>query len=116
MCPPLLVPCGESNNCYGGRSGKILSERLGQHKDDTRLGHLNNSVFKHVRHTSYVINWENSKMVFSENDSYQRLVVEAALIKILPNFNSTQSTLAIDSTSSNLILKSKPGTLRDLQK
>ena len=75
-----IVPCGECNKCYVGQSGKILSERLGQHKDDVRLGHSNNSVFKHVRDTNHAINWENSKMVFSSNDPYRRLVVEAALI------------------------------------
>ena len=92
-----------------------MSERLRQHKN-VRLGHSNNIVLKHVRDTNHAINWENSKMVFSSNDPYQMLVVEAALIKSLPNFNSTQSTLAIDNTSSSLILKSKPGILRDIQR
>ena len=69
-----------------------------------------------MRDTNHAVNWENIVMVFSSNDPYQKLVVEAALIKTLQNFNSTQSTLAIaiDSTSSSLILKSKPGILRDL--
>ena len=92
-----------------------MSESLGQHKDAVRFGHSNNSLFKHVRDTNHAIKRENSKMEISSNDHYQRLVAETALIKTSPNFNNTQITLAIDSISSSLNVKSKPGILRDLQ-
>ena len=86
----------------------MLSQRLGQHKDADRLGHSNNDAFQHVSEANHAINRENIKMVFRSNDSYQRLMVDAAPIKTLPNFNSTQSTLANDIISRSLILKSKP--------
>ena len=76
-----IVPCDECNKCYIAQSGKILCERLGQHKNSVRLGHSNNRVFKHARDTNHAVNWENSKMVFSSVDPYQRLVVEVSLIK-----------------------------------
>ena len=61
--------CYECNKCYGGQFGEILFERSGQHKDAVRLGHSKNSVFKHACDTKHAIIWENSRLVFTSNDS-----------------------------------------------
>lgn len=109
-----VIPCKDCDDRYIGQTGKKLSVRLGQHKDACRLGHKNNSVYKHVRDKNHAIDWGSSKMVYNSNDYYRRLVVESSLIKRVPNFNSMQSTLLIDDGTSELILKSKPKILRDV--
>ena len=53
-------------------------------------------------------------MVFILNDIYQRLVVESYLLKTVPNFDSTHSTLATNNIFISLILKSNPRFISNL--
>ena len=72
------------------------------------------SVYKHVRDKIHVIEWGCAKMVYISNDNYHRLVHESSLIKSVRNFNNMQSTLVIDGSTSELILKSEPRFLGDI--
>lgn len=71
--------------------------------------HSNNSVFRHVRDANHATIWKNNKMVFSSDVPNQRVVVESVFIKKLQNCDSTQSTLAINNISSQLILHDGSG-------
>ena len=44
-----IVPREDCSNCFVVQLGKVLSERLGQHKYAVRLDHSNNWVLKYVR-------------------------------------------------------------------
>ena len=73
-----------------------------------RLGHANNAVFKQVRDTNNVINWNSCRPVYKSGVESHILVVESVLIRKVPNFNNVQGTLGVDSLSCDLILRSQP--------
>ena len=60
------------------------------------------------------VDWAGAKLIYNSENTYNRLVVESALIKHLPNFNSSTGLCAIDNFSKNLILNSDPNISKHL--
>ena len=88
--------------------------RLREHRDDVRFGRDRNAIFNHVSSTGHSVDWAGAKLIYNSENTYNRLVVESALIKHLPNFNSSTGLCAIDNFSKNLILNSDPNILKHL--
>ena len=108
------VPCAGCNKCYVGETGRSLGVRLREHKDNVRFGRDRNAISNHVSSTGHSVDWAGAKLIYSSEQTYNRLVVESSLIKHLPNFNSSTGLCAIDNFSKNLILNSNPNILKYL--
>ena len=90
------VPCKDCNLIYVGQSGKLLSERLKQHKYNIRTANESSALFKHQQNQCHLMNWNNSKVVFKCNDTIVRLIVEGAIIKLTNNMNLCNGLFKID--------------------
>ena len=71
-------------------------------------------MHKRVRDKDPLNDLETARMAYIYIDYNRRLVIEASLFKRVPNFNSMQSALLIDDSSSELKLKSEPKILRNM--
>ena len=99
--------CGNCPLRYLGQTGRAIGTRIREHRDCVRLGRENSAVYTHWATTGHEINFDSSALIYKSNSLSNRLIVESALIKKIPNFNNTQGACTIDPLSSDLILKSQ---------
>ncbi len=88
ICPKcgiyvVICTCG---SMYIGETGRDLNVRLKEHKDSTRLGHLDksaiaNHAWENINDEKHKIQWEDAKIIVSEGRYTQRKMMEAVLIK-----------------------------------
>ena len=101
------IDCGDCELKYIGQTGRDLKVRVREHRENVNHGRLNSALFQHVAKTGHCINFNSSQIVYKSKDLGNRLTVESALIKSVPNFNNTHGACSVDQLSSNLILNSK---------
>ncbi len=84
-CGIYVVNC-TCGSMYIGETGRDLSVRLKEHKDSTRLGHIDksaiaNHAWEYISDSNHKIQWEDAKIIVSEGRYTQRKLMEAVLIK-----------------------------------
>ena len=100
------MPCGGCDLSYYGETGRSVDVRIGEHRSAMRRGDMKNACYKHFASTGHCIDFENSQVLYSSNNWYDRLVLESSYIVTKPNCNNMKSTLAIDKFSANIVLSS----------
>ena len=70
----------------------------------------NNACYKHVKETtpSHILDWDRARLLWPSENLNDRLVVESSLICSRPNFNAKNSTLSVDKSSAEIIVKTMP--------
>ena len=66
---------------------------------------MNNASAKHASVSTHSIDWNNAKTLYKSNLLSNRLIVESALIKTVPNFNNCQSSVTIEKFAAHTIVK-----------
>ena len=97
------------SNCelrYIGQTGRSVETRVREHKQNLRLGREGSAVWQHFAQSGHDINFNSNQCLFKSTNLSNRLVVESALIKEIPNFNNTSGTCSVDNLSSRIILSS----------
>ena len=56
----------------------------------------------------HAMDWDNARLMWPSGSLNDRLVVESAFICKYPNFNAKNSTLSVDVSSADVILKTIP--------
>ena len=90
------VPCKECNSGYIGQTGKLLDQRLKQHKYNIRTANESSALFRHQQAFNHNIRWEKAEIVFKCNRQLERLLVETCLIKTCTNFNLNDGLYKLD--------------------
>ena len=101
-----MVSCNDCPLKYVGQTGRLLSTRLRENRDSVRLGRSYSALYKHVESTGHTIDFNHADFVYKSSNVCNRLVVESALIKSIPNFNNTEGAVSVDRCSTKLILNS----------
>ena len=99
------IPCKACNVKYIGQTGKILSDRLKQHKYSVRTAQVSSGIFKHVEQNNHCINWKEAKEIYKSNSVIERLIVESVLIKSNETMNLNDGLYKIDNVLFNILLK-----------
>jgi len=109
-----VIPCRDCPQSYIGETGRPFKTRLNEHKGYVRNAKHDKSVFIHVRDNDHQLDWDAAKIIHHSNDRQNRLIVESALIKHLPNFNDKPGLCSVDLATKNIIFNSNPQILRNL--
>ena len=104
------VPCKDCDKSYYGETGRKFSDRLREHKRCVEKKDKNSACYKHVNETnpSHILDWDHARLLWPSENLNDRLVVESSLICSKPNFNAKNSTLSVDKSSAEIIVKTVP--------
>ncbi len=80
QCGVYKIPCKVCNKVYIGETGRDLSKRLTEHKNDIVNQKPESGVAAHVFETSHNFDFEHAQIVYSCNNKLKRHIVESALI------------------------------------
>ena len=111
MAGVYTIPCRDCDKAYYGETGRRFTDRLREHKNDVERENLTNACYKHVHDTGpqrHAMDWDNARLMWPSGSLNDRLVVESAFICKYPNFNAKNSTLSVDVSSADVILKTIP--------
>ena len=101
------IPCKVCNLVYIGQSGKLLSERVKQHRYNVRTANESSALFKHQQIHNHNIDWEKSEVIYKCNRQIERLLVEACVIKKLDTMNLNDGLYKIDDLFMHFLERSK---------
>ena len=76
-----MIPCKDCNKVYIGQTGASLATRISQHKSYTRAADDGKSVFVHMSSNNHNIAFDQASVVKYSNISFNRTIIESALIK-----------------------------------
>ena len=84
------IPC-ECGKFYLGQTSKAIQKRISQHKYCVRSNTPNSAVNLHLNNCGSPILWNNTKILYRENDTVMRNILETACIHFSKhdNFNSS---------------------------
>ena len=104
------VPCKNCEKSYYGETGRKFSDRLKEHQRSVQNRDINNACYKHVRGTNpaHTLDWEQARLLWPSENYNDRRIVEASFISARPNFNTICSTISVDRSSAEIILKTIP--------
>ncbi len=78
------IPCGQCDSTYIGETGRTLKKRIQEHKQAVRRGDENNGPLDHmIRTAGHRINWEEARIIDSEQNTRRRKIKEAIYIRAL---------------------------------
>ena len=72
------------------------------------------AVFRHMFECNHALDWTNANFLYQSSCEKQRLVVEAALIQHIPNFNLTLGASCVNKSTKELILNQNKNILSKL--
>ena len=75
------IPCKDCDKVYIGQTGASLATRISQHKSYIRAADDRKSVFAHMSSNYYNIAFDQVSVVKFSNTSFNRTIIESALIK-----------------------------------
>ncbi|KAK9885600.1 hypothetical protein WA026_012362 [Henosepilachna vigintioctopunctata] len=90
------IPCGSCDRVYVGQTSRWISSRIISHKSDCRRGLNTCSLAEHVKNEHHIINYEETEILFTENNYYKRLFLEMVAI------NNTNNTMNKKTDTRNL--------------
>ena len=102
-----MIPCGGQvcGDVYVGQSGRDLNVRVREHRAYARRHDRSKAVFKHMYDTDHPIDFGGASWVWRSGNERERLVVESALMREVPNFNIMAGASSVDAMCSKLLLK-----------
>ena len=100
-----IIPCQECQKCYIGQTGRKLDTRILEHKYYVSRGMKNKAVYRHMHDENHALDWKNASMVYRSGKEKERLVVESALIKYVPNFNLTLGAISVNEFTGNCVIR-----------
>ena len=71
------INCKDCDMKYIGETGKLLKERVKQHKSDVKYGRETNAILKHVKEKGHEVNWEEVIVLEHEDRMWPRKWKEA---------------------------------------
>ena len=57
---------------------------------------------------AHTLDWEQARLLWPSENYNDRRIVEASFISARPNFNTISSTISVDRSSADIILKTIP--------
>ena len=102
-----MIPCG-GDGCdeeYVGQSGRDLRVRISEHRGYARRHDRCKVVFKHMYDADHPIDFGGARWVWRSVNERERLVVESALMREVPNFNIMAGVSSVDAVCSKLVLR-----------
>ena len=102
------VNCNNCDKFYIGETGRSLTTRIREHKNDFVKHNLNNAMYVHAINNDHSFNLNDSKLVASVNDYHARKTLESSLIRFHNNFvvNLNPGLNYINPFLSSLLLRS----------
>ena len=97
------IPCNFCNQKYIGQTGKLLDERLKQHRYNVSKGDKSSALFIHMQEYDHNTKCNESAVIYSCNRTIERLIVEGVIIKTSNNMNLSDSLFKIDNFMLNAI-------------
>jgi len=102
------IPCKDCPKFYIGETGRTFEKRINEHRRDVRYARESNACFIHLRDEGHQLNWKDAKLIHRSSNSYERKIIEALLIRKLPNFNLSAGQWGLDDITSSLVSKAFP--------
>ena len=81
------VKCQNCSLTYIGQTGKDISERIKQHKNNVRYGRSNSAFYQHVSSFDHLIDWQSSSEIKKIPDRMEREIIESIYINLRNTFN-----------------------------
>ena len=100
-----VIKCNDCNLSYVGESGRQLSKRVGEHKRAVRLNENNSAIARHCWDFDHRMNFEGSKLVYTNSNVKQRRVVEGVLINSIPTLAGNKSFNSLDKLNAGHVIR-----------
>ena len=100
------IPCKDCNQCYIGETGRGLDIRVAEHKRACRLGYHYNAISSHTWTKGHRIGFDNSSIIYKNNNLCTRKLVEGALISLNNTFTNNKGMTNEDIFTNISICKS----------
>ena len=105
------ISCSSCPRQYIGETGAGLDKRISQHKYAIRCANDNNAIFVHMRDEGHRPDWNTARLLHRSSNVHVRRLVEAAIIKTVPNYNLKPGFVKIDDILSQYVTCHIPSTL-----
>ena len=85
------VPCLQCKEVYLGETGRNLTKRLGEHRQQCRQGNGYNAIASHSLGLDHRIGFNKAKIIYKCTDTQKRKLVEGALIALNQTFENNKA-------------------------
>nr|XP_053642203.1 uncharacterized protein LOC128695554 isoform X1 [Cherax quadricarinatus] len=82
-----IIPCNDCNKLYVGETSRDLQTRISEHQYASRSDDTRNACVQHRNSHNHLINYRNSRLIATEDNTQYRRILESSLISISDNFN-----------------------------
>nr|XP_053634276.1 uncharacterized protein LOC128689811 [Cherax quadricarinatus] len=82
-----ISPCNDCNKLYAGETSRDLQTRISEHQYASRSDDTRNACVQHRNSHNHLINYRNSRLIATEDNTQYRRILESSLISISENFN-----------------------------
>ena len=79
-----------------------------QHKNSFRNGDPNNAIVHHILDSNHSVNINNAEIVYKENNTNKRKIIESILIQSFDNFNNQKCNFNCDVFTKQILINNSP--------
>ena len=101
------IKCNDCSSAYIGESIDF-NRRVNQHKNSFRNFDTNNAVVQHVLNSNHSVNINNAEVIYKENDTNKRKIIESILIQSIDNFNNQKCNFNCDIFTKQILIDNCP--------
>lgn len=93
------IPCNNCKNWYIGNTSQLFEKRMNQHKTSVRnIEPKKSALAFHSIENEHRFDFDNSKILFKENNTFKRYLIEEIFIK---NTNNCVNVRSVESKNVN---------------